>query len=268
MKKLFLLFISLITIVCSISAQKKAKTGKEPLFGKNQSTYTIISDELNRATFYLVSGHGGLDPGAMGIYAGRQVHEDEYAYDIILRLGRELLQRGAKVYFIIQDKKDGIRNAKILPSSKRETCMGDPIPLNQKVRLQQRCDKINELNRSDKSKYKRAVFIHVDSRSRGKQIDVFFYHASGSVKGKQLAQKIRNKFEEKYKQHQPGRGFSGTVNERDLYVLRHANPVAVFMELGNIQNHQDQKRLVLANNRQALAKWIAEGIVSDYKTQK
>lgn len=146
--------------------------------------------------------------------------------------------------------------------------MGDLIPLNQKARLQQRCDKINTLNSADKNKYKRAVFIHVDSRSRGKQIDVFFYHAPGSAKGKQMAQKIRNKFDEKYKQHQPGRGFSGTVSERDLYVLKHAGPVAVFMELGNIQNHQDQKRLVLANNRQALAKWIAEGIVSDYKNQK
>jgi N-acetylmuramoyl-L-alanine amidase len=183
-------------------------------------------------------------------------------------LGRELLQRGAKVHFIIQDKKDGIRNGKVLSSSKRETCMGDLIPLNQKARLQQRCDKINTLNSADKNKYKRAVFIHVDSRSRGKQIDVFFYHAPGSAKGKQMAQKIRNKFDEKYKQHQPGRGFSGTVSERDLYVLKHAGPVAVFMELGNIQNHQDQKRLVLANNRQALAKWIAEGIVSDYKNQK
>lgn len=107
----------------------------------------------------MVSGHGGPDPGAIGIYQGRQLHEDEYAYDIILRLARELLSRGAKVHIIIQDKKDGIRDGHVLANSKRETCMGDPIPLNQVARLKQRCDWVNKLYRKDKSSYKRAVLF-------------------------------------------------------------------------------------------------------------
>lgn len=98
-----------------------------------------------------MSGHGGPDPGAIGIYQGRQLHEDEYAYDIILRLARELLSRGAKVHIIIQDKKDGIRDGHVLANSKRETCMGDPIPLNQVARLKQRCDWVNKLYRKDKA---------------------------------------------------------------------------------------------------------------------
>ncbi|MEF2942948.1 MAG: N-acetylmuramoyl-L-alanine amidase, partial [Phocaeicola dorei] len=55
---------------------------------------------------------------------------------------------------------------------------------------------------------------------------------------------------------------------RNLYVLRNTTPVAVFLELGNIRNKRDQQRLVLKNNRQALANWIAEGIVKDYKQGK
>lgn len=262
------ILLILLFLASPVCGQKKVKTGKQPLFGKALQTYTISSSQLSGATFYLVSGHGGPDPGAIGIYQGRQIHEDEYAYDIILRLARELLSRGAKVEIIIQDKKDGIREDKVLSSSKRETCMGDPIPLNQKARLQQRCDKINALAKTDKNKYKRAVFIHVDSRSKGTQIDVFFYHAPGSSKGKLAATQLRNTFTAKYKQHQPTRGFSGTVSERDLFVLRHANPVAIFLELGNIQHHRDQQRLVLSNNREALAKWIAEGLVADYSKNK
>ena len=258
----------LLFLTCSVWRKKKVRTGKQPLFGKALQTYTISSSQLSGATFYLVSGHGGPDPGAIGIYQGRPIHEDEYAYDIILRLARELLTRGAKVEVIIQDKNDGIRDDKVLSSSKRETCMGAAIPLNQKARLQQRCDKINALAKGDKNKYKRAVFIHVDSRSKGKQIDVFFYHAPGSAKGKATATQLRNTFTAKYKQHQPTRGFSGTVSERDLYVLRNANPVAVFLELGNIQHHRDQQRLILSSNREALAKWIAEGLVADYKKNK
>ena len=159
------LFVTFLFFVLSpLLAKKKPRTGKEALFGKEYATYQITSNELSGACFYLVGGHGGPDPGAIGIYQGRQLHEDEYAYDIILRLARELLSRGAKVHIIIQDKKDGIRDGHVLANSKRETCMGDPIPLNQVARLKQRCDWVNKLYRKDKSSYKRAVFIHVDSR--------------------------------------------------------------------------------------------------------
>lgn len=266
MRFIIVLITSLFVLSLSSFAQnKKPRTGKESLFGKKLATYQITSNELSGACFYLVSGHGGPDPGAIGIYQGRQLHEDEYAYDIILRLARELLTRGAKVHIIIRDKKDGIRDGHILSNSKRETCMGDPIPLNQVERLKQRCKWVDKLFKKDKSNYKRAIFIHVDSRSKGKQTDVFFYHAPGSSKGKRLANNLHRTFDKKYDKHQPNRGFTGTVSGRNLYVLRNTQPVAVFLELGNIQNKRDQQRLVLQNNRQALAKWIAEGIVTDYK---
>ena len=146
--------------------------------------------------------------------------------------------------------------------------MGKPIPLDQVARLKQRSRKIDELYRADKSNYKRAIFVHVDSRSQGKQTDVYFYHAPGSKLGKRLAERMRSTMAAKYKKHQPGRGFRGTVSERNLYVLRNTRPAGVYLELGNIRNSRDQQRLVLENNRQALAKWIAEAIVTDYKGKK
>ena len=103
----------LLWVSPSLDAKDK-KTHYEPLFGKAQASYSVTSSSLKGAVFYLVSGHGGPDPGCIGHYQGKERHEDEYAYDIILRLGRELLRRGAKVYFIIQDKKDGIRETAIL----------------------------------------------------------------------------------------------------------------------------------------------------------
>lgn len=266
LRRILIAFVLLLVVGLPLAAQKKKKaSGKEPLFGKALATYPITSNELSGACFYLVGGHGGPDPGAIGKYNGHNLHEDEYAYDIVLRLGRELLMRGAKVHFIIQDKKDGIRNAKILKNSKRETCMGAKIPLDQVARLKQRSQKIDQLYRKDKSRYKRAVFVHVDSRSQGKQTDVYFYHAPGSKLGKRLADRMRSTLQRKYKQHQPGRGFNGTVSGRNLYVLRNTQPPGVYLELGNIRNSRDQQRLVLENNRQALAKWIAEAIVADYK---
>ena len=151
MRLKYTLLILCCLVVLPGFSRKKKTSGYEPLFGKSQAAYQITSSSLKGATFYLVSGHGGPDPGCIGKYRGKELHEDEYAYDIVLRLGRELLKRGAKVHFIIQDKKDGIRNAAILNNSKRETCMGEAIPLNQVARLQQRCDAINRLYRRDNS---------------------------------------------------------------------------------------------------------------------
>ena len=250
------------------SSTPVGKSGRQPLFGKALANYKVTSSELRGACFYLVSGHGGPDPGAIGRMGSRRLHEDEYAYDIMLRLARALLTKGAKVHSIIQDAKDGIRDQRFLDNSKRETCMGDAIPFNQVARLEQRAAKINALSRKDKEKYKRAIFIHVDSRSRHQRADVFFYHKPRSADGKRLARTMRSTFAEKYKRHQPGRGFSGTVESRDLYVLRHTVPTSVFVELGNIQNSFDQRRIILSNNRQALANWLCEGFITDYRQFK
>lgn len=135
--------------------------------------YTIDSDELNGACFYLVSGHGGPDPGAIGELRGHPLHEDEYAYDIMLRLARNLMSKGAKVHIIIQDAKDGIRNDKFLDVSDRETCMGQVIPLNQVKRLQQRCDKINELFKKDKEHYRRALLFTSTAGARVSKLTCF-----------------------------------------------------------------------------------------------
>lgn len=248
-------------------ATTTGKKGREPLFGPALAEYDIVSSELKGATFYIVSGHGGPDPGAIGKMGSHKLHEDEYAYDIALRLARSLMMQGAKVHIIIQDAKDGIRDDRILSVSDRETCMGEKIPLKQFARLSQRCDKINALNKQEKPAYSRAVFLHIDSRSIHKRIDVFFYH-SRTEASKQLAQTMRKTFVEKYRKHQPARGFTGTVEERGLYVINQTVPVALFVELGNLQNSYDQQRFVLHNNRQALANWLCDGLITDYKKNK
>ena len=264
--RIFILFCCATLI--NPTATAKSKSRKEPLFGKKYQRYQVTSNSLKGAIFYLVAGHGGPDPGCIGRYKGKELHEDEYAYDIILRLGRRLMENGAKVHFIIQDAKDGIRDTYVLENSKREKCMGKKIPLDQVARLRQRCDAINKLYRKEKSSYKRAIFIHVDSRSKGNRIDLFAYHAPKSKYGKRLTENIIETFDAKYKRHQPNRGFDGTVSARNLYVLRNSNPVATFIEVGNIQNSFDQKRLVIPDNRQAIANWITEAVKKDFKMKK
>jgi len=251
------------------TTNSQQKTGTNPLFGEKYKTYEIINNSLAGACFYLVSGHGGPDPGAVAKVNGRELHEDEYAYDIVLRLARNLLQRGATVHVIIQDPKDGIRDGLYLNNSKNETCLGKPIPLSQVARLRQRTDAINSLSFRAKEKYQRAIFVHLDSRSKSQQLDVFFYYQNvkqNKTQSQQLAETMRRTFRDSYQRVNANRGFSGTVSTRPLYVLNNTKPVSIFVELANMQNVRDQERYMTANNRQALANWLCEGFIRDYQS--
>lgn len=243
-----------------------AKYVTEPLFGPKLERVKIQDHQLDGASFYLVSGHGGPDTGAIGHEAGHYLYEDEYAYDTTLRLGKCLLERGAKVTFIIRDPPDGIRDAWFLGGGKNERCYPDrPIPLDQRARLKQRADAVNRLyHQDDGVRYRRCVVIHVDSRSSDEGIDTFFYHKEGSTAGKRLAEAMRDTFKKEYRINQPGRGYEGSIETRNLFMLRETDPVTVFVEIGNIQHDRDKKRILNPNNRQAVANWMCEGIVNDY----
>ena len=244
----------------------QVKTITEPLFGKDSEHVDLIDQKLKGGVFYLVSGHGGPDPGAMGKIGKNILCEDEYAYDVTLRFGRELIRHGAKVYFIVRDPYDGIRNELYLRNNKDEVCYpNSEIPLNQVERLRQRVDAINVLYRNERhGTYKRCIEIHVDARNNKKNIDLFFYFNEGSKNGERLANTLRTTVEQKYQLKQPGRGYTGDVSSRNLYMLKKTIPTAVFIELGNINHARDQQRLIYENNRQAIAKWLCDGVMEDF----
>ena len=239
------------------------------IFGDKYADVEIKDTKLEGAVYYLMAGHGGPDPGAIGKYSNNTLCEDEYAYDVTLRLARRLIEDGATVYMITRDNNDGIRDDSFLKPDKDERCYPNKrIPLNQLRRLRQRTDAVNNLYLKNKGKFQRMIAIHVDSRSRGENIDVFFYHDRRSKTGEKASRILQQKFQEKYDEHQPGRGYHGTVSSRGLYVVRNTYPVAVYIELGNINHRRDQQRFILANNRQALANWLTEGLINDFETNK
>jgi len=247
--------------------ESKKKTISYPLFGYKYEKVEIKDAKLKGNVYYIVAGHGGPDPGAMGKYSGVTLCEDEYAYDIALRMAKKLLEHGATVHKIVQDKNDGIRDEAILKSGNDEMCYkNQKIPLNQIARLDQRCNAINALYKTHKAqgaKKQRVIILHVDSRSSKQRVDMFFYHNPKSNAGKNLATILKNTVEEKYNKHQKNRGYSGTVKARNLHLLRETHPVAVFIELGNIKNPKDQKRFILKDNRQAVANWLVDGLMRE-----
>jgi N-acetylmuramoyl-L-alanine amidase len=261
-----------LTPVATATKESSGTTGKmmrHDIFGPKYANVEIKSNELKGAVYYLKSGHGGPDPGAMGNYQGNVVCEDEYAYDVTLRLARNLMERGATVYLITIDKNDGIRDVSFLKADKDEVCYPNlTIPLNHVKRLQQRVNAVNKLYGKHKNSFQRFISVHVDSRSKGENIDIFFYHDAKSKTGKKAATTLQKTFHAKYNEHQPGRGYQGTVSARNLYVLKNSYPTGVYIELANMNHQRDIKRLIIADNRQAVANWLADGLVTDFKTNK
>lgn len=263
--------------------QRKTKAAKRPAKKSAPSTKKTTAKRktvaaaapknprkpLSGTVYYLASGHGGPDPGALGKYGKYLLPEDEYAYDVTIRLSQYLKQMGATVYMIVHDPNDGIRNEAVLKLDHDEVAYPNQrIPLNHVARLSQTTTAVNRLHAKHKGAYQRFITIHVDSRSKGQNIDVFFYHHEQSAVGKRLAYHIHKRFTANYRRHQPDRPYSGNVKPRgSLYVVRNSHPPTVFIELGNIQSAQDQKRFLIADNRQALANWLAQGILDDYRSR-
>lgn len=251
----------------SIPDESSASKGNRvfPIFGKKYAKTPLASQKLKGKVFYVISGHGGPDVGASGKRGGHTLCEDEYAYDVALRLVRLLVSHGATAYMIVRDENDGIRDEAYLDCDKDETVWGDQtIPLDQKERLAQRTELINKLT----AQYLKAgvqdqtiIEIHVDSRHRKQEIDVFFYYRPESEASKELALQMHKTFLQKYARVRSQKSYNGSVSSRGLFTLRETTtPVAVYIELGNIRNSWDQQRVVIANNRQALANWLFEAL--------
>lgn len=259
---------SVATIAIKTSIQMESNSEDYEIFGEKHKTVLPRTEKLKGAIYYLVSGHGGPDPGAMAKYAGTSLAEDEYAYDITLRLAKELLAHSATVYIIIRDPNDGIRDDRVLKIDHDELAYkGKTIPLNHLARLKQRVTIVNNLYKKNRGNYQRLIVTHVDSRSKSQNIDVFFYHHEKSKNGRKLAESIHKTFQKKYKKYQPSRTYTGTFGDRTgLYLVKNTLPAMTYIEIGNIRNVKDQKRILEPDNRQALAKWISDGVLLDYKS--
>jgi len=259
----------LVPVAESTGTTDKVNTNGYSIFGEKYALVERVDEKLKGKVFFLVSGHGGPDPGAIGKKKDNALCEDEYAYDVVLRLARNIIAHGGVPYVIVRDPDDGIRDDEFLECDRDEQVWGDlTIPHKQRKRLKQRSDVINEIAKENKTRggvKQYCIVIHVDSRHVETQTDLFFYHQKHSRASTKLTKDMRATVEKNYKRNGRTREYTGAILTRDLHMLREVDVPTVYIELGNIQHSFDQKRVLQSRNRQALANWFAEGIMTSLK---
>lgn len=89
MRQFFLVFLVVCMAVMAMDVTTIAQTRKGSLYG-----WVVVLD----------SGHGGMDPGASGVFQGKRVVEDEYVFDVALRVRRMIRAKGGLVIMTTTDR--------------------------------------------------------------------------------------------------------------------------------------------------------------------
>ncbi len=190
---------------------------------KNNYEFSQLPD-IERNKFYIVidPGHGGPDPGAIGVGGLR---ETEVVLDVSKRVKKLLSEKGVKVRLTRKNEVD-----LDLPS------------------------RVSIANRTDADIF---VSIHANA-SRGKRRDIngleTFYYTGW--RGRLLAKKIQEQIL-KVSPGSPDRG----VRQGKYFVIKNTRMPAVLVEIGFLTGRLDARRLEKSIHRQRIAYAITKGIL-------
>jgi len=199
--------------------------------GFNGQDKEIWSWTLGNRVVVIDAGHGGVDPGAVGI---SKVLEKEITLAVSKRLQALVQQSGAKAIMVREDDRD-LGTSQGLLKRKREDLA---------QRIQLAMDSQAEVYLS----------IHANSFPDAKLTGAQTFYHSDSPEGKVLAQSIQQELNSMTNGKRVAKG------NQDIYVLKKANEAAVTVELGFLSNQQEEQLLTTPEYQQKLAIAIYQGL--------
>lgn len=208
------------------------------LLSKNVVQITTNSKAMTKGyTIIVDAGHGGNDPGKIGI-------NGEKEKDLNLSIAKELQQQ-------LTDK--GI---KVVMTREEDTGLYDENSKNKKVEdMRRRCELI------DKSKADLTISIHQNSYHQGsiKGAQVFYYEHSNE--GKKVAETLQ---ESLVKHLDTSNKRKAKAND-SYYLLRKTQTPTVIVECGFLSNAEEAEKLKTESYQKEIAKAIVEGIMDYFK---
>jgi N-acetylmuramoyl-L-alanine amidase len=177
------------------------------------------------------AGHGGVDPGAVGV---NKTLEKDINLEIAKRLKPLFDQAGCKVIMLREDDRDFGTSSKLLQRKREDLA----------YRIQKAAESYADIYLS----------IHAnsfgDQRQQGPQV---FYHPE-SAEGKSLAQSIQtslNKLSAKKREAKPNQTY---------FILKNTDMVSVTIEVGFLSNPGEERKLNEAEYQEKIAMAVFEGV--------
>ena len=223
-----ILLVSVILIACSIGVV--TQIFRDELYF--ESADAIPYNKM----IILDAGHGGEDPGAIGVNG---VYEKDLNLELVLEIGKILEEQGyIVVYTRIEDK---------LLYNEDQNIKG----IRKISDLKNRCEAAN--------KYPNSIFIsiHMNSFGDGKYSGLQVYYSPGDEASRLLADKIQSSVKNKV-QNENNR----TIKQSDgMYLLENTEPTAVLIECGFLTHKAECEKLSKKEYQKELSFAIVCGII-------
>ena len=221
-------------------------------------------DDLYGTVVVIDPGHGGQDPGSHGVFDGDAVYEDEYTYDVALRL-RDLIKKEQGIAVLTtEDPEDRVREwhpSRVFPPDQSEVFALDKTRVRARtVGMRKRLAYANQIKR--RYPKHRVVFIAIHFDVVGRRKDVVGVQVITPRRECPLAAALAKEFDERMRSEHPiavvGR------EARNLYILNGSNSIKekVLIELGNFNNPGDLWRIRNPEIRQDYAKRIVKALTA------
>ena len=182
---------------------------------------------LSECKVIIDAGHGGFDPGAIGVATG--VHEDEINLAVSKKLEAELKSRGIQVEMTRTD--DGA-----LGHTKKED-------------MQTRRDLITNSNAD------LAVIVHMNALNSSSVSGPMVIYYPGSIEGEKIASILQDTLNERLQPPKPKKVCS------EVYYLLKSGPITcVIVECGFLSNPREEGLLQQEDYQQQIATAIADGV--------
>lgn len=211
------------------------------IYGCHNLNMRVTTDKVNKKVAHVVidPGHGGSDPGKMGL---NRTIEKEINLKIAKKVRKKLEEQEVMVT-MTREKDEGV--------------MGE-ASVNGKIKdMRKRVEIINE------AKPQLTVSIHQNSYSdeavRGPQ--VFYY--THSEEGKKVAQIVQKELHNLDPEHKR----TEAAND-DYYIFRHTKFPVIIVECGFLSNPEESRKLAEKEYQNMVAEAITRGIMAAIKSQK
>lgn len=183
-------------------------------------------------TIVIDPGHGGFDPGALGVTKG--VREDVLNLAVAKMLAQELKNAGATIVMTRTDD-----NA--LAGEKKEDMW-----LRREMIERPGVDCV--------------VSIHMNKFSDRSVNGPMVFYMRGSQRGQALAQCVQDTISKAAGKR------SRKASVGDYYILRSGTPPCIIVECGFLSNYNDQQQLRNSEYQAKIARAIAEGVINYFNT--